>query len=35
MLHHYPALGKVQLPISCLDDLSEKWCHKIIQDILT
>ena len=21
MLHHYPALGKVQLPISCLDDV--------------
>ena len=31
MLHHYPALGKVQLPISCLDDVSEKWCPKIIQ----
>ena len=31
MLHHYPALGKVQLPISWLDDVLEKWCHKIIK----
>ena len=31
VLHHYPAYGKVQLPISCLDDVSEKWYYKIIQ----
>ena len=27
IIHHYPALGKVQL--SCLDDVLEKWCYKI------
>ena len=25
--NNYPALGKVQFPISCLHDVSEKWCY--------
>ena len=31
MLHHYPVLGKVELPTSSLDNVVEKWCYKIIQ----
>ena len=31
MLHHYPVFAKVQLPISCLDDVLEEWRYKIIQ----
>ena len=31
MLDHYPVLGKVQLPINCLDDVLEEWHYKIIQ----
>ena len=29
--HHYLAVGKVQLPTSCIDDLLDKCCYKIIQ----
>ena len=31
MSHYYPAIDKVQLPISFLDDVLEKWGYKIIK----
>ena len=35
MLHHYPGFGKFQLPISCLDDVLEKWWYKITYYVLS